>query len=51
MRLVVLGGEPLDQLQQWATQLFSAVPGGRGDPPSFASAGPPFEVIPLTTCV
>lgn len=41
MNLVILGGEPLDTLQQWATELFSAVPSGRGPRPSYAAEGFP----------
>ena len=44
MNLVLLGGEPLDTLQAWAEELFSAVPGGRGPSPTFHDAGFPFEV-------
>lgn len=43
MNLVLLGGEPLDTLQQWVEELFSAVPGGRGPRPQYGSAGFPYE--------
>jgi secreted Zn-dependent insulinase-like peptidase len=44
MTLVILGAEPLDVLQSWAADLFSAVPSGRGCRPTFEHAGPPFKV-------
>ena len=44
MCLAVVGGEPLDDLQAWVTDLFSAVPCGRGPRPAFAHAGLPYEV-------
>lgn len=44
MNLVVLGGDPLDTLQQWAAELFSGMPGGRGPAPEFGSVGFPFQV-------
>lgn len=45
MSLAVIGGEPLDLLQQWVVDLFAAVP-VRGAPrPTFSDAGPPYEVI------
>ncbi|GAB4823775.1 hypothetical protein N2152v2_010821 [Parachlorella kessleri] len=43
MRLVILGGEPLDTLQGWAEELFSGVPAGKGPAPDFQGAGFPFE--------
>lgn len=46
MSLVVLGGQPLDTLQGWVSQRFSAVPAGRGPRPVFSRAGPPFQVAP-----
>ncbi|KAK9915769.1 hypothetical protein WJX75_003936 [Coccomyxa subellipsoidea] len=42
MCLTVLGGEPLDTLQQWVLQLFSAIPSGRGPRPEFSHVGLPF---------
>jgi secreted Zn-dependent insulinase-like peptidase len=44
MCLAVLGGEPLDVLQQWVVDLFSAVPSGGGPRPAFSQAGFPYEV-------
>jgi hypothetical protein len=44
MNLVILGGEPLDTLERWAAELFSAAPAGRGPSPTFYDAGFPFEV-------
>lgn len=44
MNLVVLGGEPLDMLEGWVAELFSAVPSGRGPSPEFGECGSPFEV-------
>ncbi|WIA17248.1 hypothetical protein OEZ85_014121 [Tetradesmus obliquus] len=44
MSLVLLGGQPLDQLESWVRQLFDAVPQGvAGPPPAFSDAGMPFE--------
>jgi nardilysin len=44
MNLVVCGGESLDQLGQWASELFSAIPGGTvGPKTSYASSGMPFQ--------
>ena len=43
MTLAILGGEPLETLEAWARDLFSAVPGGCGPRPSFAAAGPPYQ--------
>ncbi|WIA37472.1 hypothetical protein OEZ86_014388 [Tetradesmus obliquus] len=44
MSLVLLGGQPLDQLESWVRQLFDAVPQGvAGRPPAFSDAGMPFE--------
>ncbi len=45
MSLVVLGGHDLDTLEQWASDLFSGVPAGRGPRPEFSSAGLPFQVL------
>lgn len=44
MTLVVLGGQTLDQLQQWVEDLFSAVPNGRGLQPTYFDAGMPYQV-------
>ena len=43
MQLAILGGEPLDELQEWATELFAAVPSGVGPRPDYGSEGFPFE--------
>ncbi|CAD7699759.1 unnamed protein product [Ostreobium quekettii] len=43
MRLAVLGGEPLDTLEEWVRTMFSVVPSGLGPEQNFASAGFPFE--------
>ncbi|KAG3033567.1 hypothetical protein JG687_00005861 [Phytophthora cactorum] len=42
MKLVVCGENTLDELEQWVTKSFSAIPNKRVVVPSFASAGPPF---------
>ena len=42
MSLVVLGGHTLDELEAEVTPRFGAVPGGRGPPPAFSAAGPPY---------
>ncbi len=44
MALVVLGGQPLEELRSWVEQLFVAVPSGLGSRPDFAGTSPPFEV-------
>ena len=44
--LVVLGGEPLDILEQWVKELFLAVPSGRGPRPVFDHLGRPYTVQP-----
>ena len=44
MTLVVLGGQTLEQLQQWVEDLFSAVPSGRGLQPTYFDAGMPYQV-------
>ncbi|KAK9808961.1 hypothetical protein WJX72_007074 [[Myrmecia] bisecta] len=43
MALVVLGGQPLEELEGWVQELFAAVPSGKGARPSYASAGLPFQ--------
>ena len=43
MSLVVLGGQGLDELEQWVTELFSAVPSGKGPRPTFFEAGMPYQ--------
>ncbi|XVE58917.1 hypothetical protein DITRI_Ditri05aG0001400 [Diplodiscus trichospermus] len=40
MKLVVIGGEPLDVLQQWVVELFSAVREGSQGKPEFKVEGP-----------
>ena len=47
MVLVVLGGEPLDILEQWVKALFLAVPSGRGPRPVFDHLGRPYTVQDL----
>ncbi|KAF4047399.1 Peptidase M16 inactive domain [Phytophthora infestans] len=42
MKLVVCGENTLDELEQWVTKSFSAIPNKHVDVPSFASTGPPF---------
>ncbi|POM72003.1 Nardilysin [Phytophthora palmivora] len=42
MKLVVCGENTLDELEQWVTKSFSAIPNKLVQVPSFASAGPPF---------
>lgn len=44
MTLVVLGGQPLDELEEWVETLFSAVPSGRGLQPTYFDAGMPYKV-------
>ena len=41
---MVLGGEPLDVLEQWVKALFLAVPSGRGPRPVFDHLGRPYTV-------
>ena len=41
---MVLGGQPLATLEQWAADLFSKVPSGQGPRPEFSAAGMPFQV-------
>ena len=48
MSLVVLGGQPLDKLQHWVADLFSAVPSGKGPRPTFFDAGMPYKVCFLS---
>ena len=45
MTLVVLGGQTLDELEQWVEELFSAVPNGRGLQPTYFDAGMPYQVM------
>lgn len=47
MTLVVLGQEPLDTLEQWATACASKVPNRQLTAANFKSAGLPFEAAPL----
>ena len=42
---MVLGGQTLDELEQWVEELFSAVPNGRGLQPTYFDAGMPYQVI------
>ena len=44
MVLVLLGGEPLDTLEQWVKELFLAVPSGRGPRPAFGHLSRPYTV-------
>lgn len=41
MNLVVLGGQPMETLESWVKEKFSAVPSGRGHKPEYAVHGPP----------
>lgn len=41
---MLLGGEPLDILEQWVKELFLAVPSGRGPRPAFDHLGRPYTV-------
>ena len=50
MSLVVLGGQPLDELQHWVTDLFSSVPSGKGPRPTYFDAGMPYKV-PMFSCL
>eukprot|EP00798_Chlamydomonas_sp_ICE-L_P021127 gene21127-28014_t len=43
MSLVVLGGETLDELQQYVTDIFSHLPTGKGPRPTFEGVGMPFK--------
>lgn len=45
MSLAVLGGQSLDELQQWVQELFGILASGPGPSPSFAHAGLPFQVV------
>ena len=45
MVLVLLGGEPLETLEQWVKELFLAVPSGRGPRPAFGHLGRPYQVF------
>lgn len=45
MSLVVLGGQPLEELQHWVTDLFSSVPSGNGPRPTYFDAGMPYRVL------
>ncbi len=45
MVLVLLGGEPLENLEQWARELFLGVPSGRGPRPAFNHVGHPYTVL------
>ena len=47
MSLVVLGGQSLDELQDWVTDLFSSVTSGKGPRPTFFDAGMPYKVCIL----
>lgn len=44
MSLVVLGGEPLDTLEEWVRELLGVVPCGVGPITNFCAHGYPFEV-------
>ena len=44
MRLAVLGGESLQEMESWVTTMFSDVSSGLGSAESNAQAGKPFEV-------
>ena len=44
MVLVLLGGEPLETLEQWVKELFLAVPSGRGPRPAFDHLSRPYTV-------
>ena len=46
MVLVLLGGEPLETLEQWVRELFLGVPSGRGPRPAFSHLGRPYMVLP-----
>lgn len=48
MSLVVAGGQPLDELQEWVAALFAGVPGGKGQRPTFDNCPQPFEVRTMT---
>jgi secreted Zn-dependent insulinase-like peptidase len=50
MALVVLGGQPLEELEQWVGELFGGVPGGLGPRPSFSGQGMPFQVGDKEAC-
>ncbi|KXZ55212.1 hypothetical protein GPECTOR_3g355 [Gonium pectorale] len=46
--LVVLGGQPLEELGAMVAGSFGAMPGGKGPAPSFAGLEPPFQGRTLT---
>ncbi|KAL3144870.1 hypothetical protein ABBQ38_001970 [Trebouxia sp. C0009 RCD-2024] len=50
MSLVVLGGQPLEELQHWVTDLFSSVPSGKGPRPTYFDAGMPYKGGQVTIC-
>ena len=41
---MLLGGEPLETLEQWVKELFLAVPSGRGPRPAFGHLSRPYTV-------
>ena len=41
---MLLGGEPLEALEQWVKELFLAVPSGRGPRPAFGHLSRPYMV-------
>ena len=41
---MVLGGQELDELEHWVSDLFSSVPSGKGARPTFFGAGMPYQV-------
>lgn len=42
---MLLGGEPLETLEQWVRELFLGVPSGRGPRPTFDHLGRPYTVL------
>lgn len=45
MHLVLLGGQPLDELEGWVSDKFGGIPTGKvGPSTTFSKAGKPFEV-------
>jgi len=42
MSLVLLGGEPLDTLQEWVVEIFGVIPKSESKRMEFSGSGPPF---------
>ena len=51
MRLVIYGKDPLDQLEAWASELFSDVPNKQANPPAWPPGELPLSASELCTSV